>query len=295
MDKTIAFIGVGIMGRGLVKNLKKTGANLRIFARKVSKIQDLKDEKTNIFSEIKETVQNADYIIFCLTEDSIVEKAFMEVVSEPYHAIILDFGTSSPGLTEKMHTESSKRGFRFIDSPMTGSKIAADKGEILFMVGASAEDFQNCNFIWEACGKKIIHCGDVGNGQLMKITLNMMQAGLAQVYMEGLILGKKLGLDLDVLHEIVTNSAARSGLSDFKVACILNQDYSTNFSLKNMNKDLNHSLRIAMTHNVSLPLIHSLKSIYDSGMSQNLGEEDFISLFKVNEKMNGLGNTVISN
>ncbi len=288
MNKTIAFIGVGIMGRGLVKNLKKTGAELKIYARSSSKIQDLEDSNTKIYSDIKETVQNADFIILCLTEDHIVDKAFMEIMSEPMHATILDFGTSSPGLTTKMHTESLKRGFRFIDSPMTGSKIAADKGEILFMVGASQEDFQDCNFIWEACGKKIIHCGDVGNGQLMKITLNMMQAGLAQVYMEGLVLGKKLGLDMSVLYEIITNSAARSGLSDFKINCILNKDYSTNFSLKNMNKDLNHSLRIAMSHNVSLPLIHSLKSVYDSGMSQNLGEEDFISLFKVNEKMNGI-------
>jgi 3-hydroxyisobutyrate dehydrogenase len=288
MDKKIAFIGVGIMGRGLVKNLKKTGASLQIFARNPSKIQELQDANTTIYSEIKDAVQNADFIILCLTEDHIVEKSFMEVMAEPTHATILDFGTSSPGLTAKMHNESIKRGFRFVDSPMTGSKIAADKGEILFMVGASQEDFQDCNFIWEACGKKVIHCGDVGNGQLMKITLNMMQAGLAQVYMEGLILGKKLGLDLGILHEIVTNSAARSGISDFKVNCILNNDYSTNFSLKNMNKDLNHSLHIAMSNNVSLPLIHSLKSIYDSGMSQNLDEEDFISLFKVNLKMNGL-------
>lgn len=288
MNRTIAFIGVGIMGRGLVKNLKKTDAKLRIYSRNISKIQDLQDENTMIFSDIKEAVFGADFIILCLTEDNIVEAAFNEIVSEPYHATILDFGTSSPGLTEKMRNECLKRGFRFIDSPMTGSKIAADKGEILFMVGASSEDFQNSKFIWEACGKKIIHCGDVGKGQLMKISLNMMQAGLAQVYMEGFILGKKLGLDLGVLHEIVTHSAARSGISDFKVNCILNKDYSTNFSLKNMNKDLNHSLRIAMANNVSLPLIHSLKSIYDSGMSQNLGEEDFVSLFKINEKMNGL-------
>jgi len=288
MNKTIAFIGVGIMGRGLVKNLKKLDAKLQIYTRNISKIQDLRDEKTNIFADVKEAVQDADFIILCLTEDPIVKDTFFEIISEPYHATILDFGTTSPELTDIMHHECSKRGFRFVDSPMTGSKIAADKGEILFMVGASNEDFQNCKFIWEACGKKTIHCGDVGKGQLMKISLNMMQAGLAQVYMEGFILGKKLGLDLGVLHEIVTHSAARSGISDFKVNCILNKDYSTNFSLKNMNKDLNHSLRIAMSHNVSLPLIHSLKSIYDSGMSQELGEEDFISLFKVNEKMNGI-------
>ena len=286
--KTIAFIGVGIMGRGLVKNLKKTNLNLRIYARNISKIQDLHDEKTNVFTTINEAVLGADFIILCLTEDSIVEKAFFEVVSEPYHATILDFGTSSPGLTEKMHYESLKRGFRFIDSPMTGSKMAADKGEILFMVGANKEDYKNAEFIWDSCGKKTIHCGEVGKGQLMKISLNMMQAGLTQVYMEGLIFGKKLGLDLNILQEIITNSAARSGISDFKVNCILNKDYSTNFSLKNMNKDLNHSLRIAMSHNVSLPLISSLKSIYDSGISQNLGEEDFISLFKINEKPNGL-------
>lgn len=288
MNKTIAFIGVGIMGRGLVKNLKKTNTKLKIYARKQSKIEFLKDTNTEIFPTIADTVKDADFIILCLTEDEVVEKAFFEAVAEPQKAIVLDFGTSSPKLTEKMQYESKKRGFRFIDSPMTGSKLAADKGEILFMVGASQEDFQACNFIWEACGKKVIHCGDVGNGQLMKITLNMIQAGLAQVYMEGLILGKKLSLDLGVLHEIITNSAARSGISDFKVNCILNDDYSTHFSLKNMNKDLNHALRIATENNVSLPIIHSVKSIYDAGMSHNQGEEDFISLFKINKQINNI-------
>lgn len=288
MNKTIAFIGVGIMGSGLVKNLKKTDARLKIFARNQSKIEFLKDERTEIYSNISETVVDADFIILCLTEDTVVEKAFMEAIAEPKKAIVLDFGTSSPRLTEKMSHECSKRGFRFVDSPMTGSKMAADKGEILFMVGASQEDFQTCNFIWEACGKKVIHCGDVGNGQLMKITLNMMQAGLAQVYMEGLVLGKKLGLDLGVLHEIITNSAARSGISDFKVNCILNDDYSTHFSLKNMNKDLNHAIRIAMENNASLPITHAVKAIYDIGMSSHQGEEDFISLFKINEKLNGI-------
>ncbi len=141
MNKTIAFIGVGIMGRGLVKNLKKTGAKLQIYARNTSKIQDLQDETTKVFTEIKEAVLGSDYIILCLTEDRIVEDAFAEIVSEPYHAIILDFGTTSPDLTEKMHHESVKRGFRFLDSPMTGSKIAAE----LYDLNIIAPEIQTVN------------------------------------------------------------------------------------------------------------------------------------------------------
>lgn len=286
----IAFIGVGIMGGGIVKNLqKKTNSTLHLFARNLSKISHFKNENTFLFSNIKEAVKNTDITILCLTEDYLVEDAFFQSgILEYSNNLILDFGTTSPILTKKMSEAAKQKGIKFFDSPMTGSKLAAESGEILFMIGANKSDCESFQFILDVAGKKTIYCEEVIKGQEMKIVLNMIQAGLMQVYMEGIVLSKKLGLETETLKEIISNSAAKSGLSEFKLNTISKKDYSANFSLKNMNKDLNHALSLANETKSSLPLISSLKFIYNSGMNHNLGEEDFSALFKINQELNGL-------
>jgi 3-hydroxyisobutyrate dehydrogenase len=104
--------------------------------------------------------------------------------------------------------------------------------------------------------------------------------------MEGLILAENIGVDKNILSEVISNSAAKSGISDFKLRYILENDYSTHFSLKNMNKDLNHALLLANKTNTTLPLAFTLKSVYNSGLSLSLGDEDFCSLIKVNYNYN---------
>ncbi len=287
MNRNIAFIGVGIMGLGLVKNLKNKEVQLHLYSRDIKKIKALEDGNTKIFDSVSATIKDSNIIILCLTEDAIVEDIFFnQGILKHSNTLILDFGTTSPKLTKKMHKAASEKGIRFFDCPMTGSKIAADSGEIVFMFGGTENEAKDIQFILDACGKKTFFCGEVGKGQEMKIALNMVQAGLMQVYMEGLTLANKLGLDPKLFQELISNSAAKSGISEFKLNYILNQDYSTNFSLKNMNKDLNHALDLMNKTNAALPLTSTLKSIYNAGMSANLGEEDFCSLFKINEKLN---------
>jgi 3-hydroxyisobutyrate dehydrogenase len=285
---TIAFIGVGIMGKGIVNNLKKTKSRLKLYARNPNKIKDLEDVNTKVCNSILEAVQSADFVILCLTEDHTVRHAVFQIkLFENFSGILLDFGTTSPELTEEIHLAATSHKIPFLDSPMTGSKKAAASGEIIYMVGyEKEEDFRKCQFIWESTGKKIIPCGKVGNGQKTKIALNLVQAGVLQMYMEGLVLAKKLGISPEVYYETITNSAARSGISDFKLDCILKENFETNFSLKNMNKDVNHALNLSNQQKVSLPLSYALKSVYNSGMSAGLGEYDFCSLIRINEKMN---------
>lgn len=287
----ISFIGVGIMGRGILKNLKKTNSTLQLYARNQNKIEDLKDERTYIFSDIKEAVKDTDITILCLTEDEIVYDAFYNKgILEYSNHLILDFGTTSPKLTRLMQENSKSKNVKFFDCPMTGSKLAAENGEIVFMLGGTKSDSENFQFILDVCGKKTIYCNEVGKGQEMKIVLNMIQAGLMQIYMEGMILSKKLNLDTEIIKEIISNSAAKSGISEFKLNSISKKDYSPNFSLKNMNKDLNHALNLANETKSSLVLSSSLKSIYNSGITNGFSEEDFSSLYKINEILNDIKN-----
>lgn len=287
-DQTIALIGVGIMGRGIAKNLQKTGSKINLYTRSPSKIKELENEKTKICNSIGEAVKDCSVVILCLTEDWVIRRAFFEENIPKYKpGYIIDFGTTSPNLTLEMYTKCKTEEIVFMDSPMTGSKNAAETGQIVFMVGSEKGEYiERCQFIFNACGKKVIQCGDVGSGQKAKIALNMVQAGLLQIYMEGMMIAEKSGVKKEVFFDVIANSGARSGIGDFKLDAIIKRDFSTHFSLKNMNKDLNHALKLAMDSHTSLPLSFSLKHIYDMGLTRGLEDEDFCSLIQINEMFN---------
>jgi 3-hydroxyisobutyrate dehydrogenase len=282
----IGIIGVGIMGRGIVKNLQKNNIPLTLFSRDISKISDLESQNTVSYNSIEPLIDVCSHIIFCLTDDKVVLEYYNKI-KDNFHGYILDFGTTSPELTQFMNFDFRGRGNIFLDSPMTGSKIASETGNIIYMVGyEKEEELENCKFIWDSTGKKVIPCKGVGNGQKVKICLNMVQAQILQSYMEGMVLSEKLGVPENIFLEVIENSAAKSGISDFKLNYIKEKNFIPNFSLKNMNKDLNHAIDLILEMNLSLPQAMSLKTIYSQGVTSNLGEEDFSSLIKINRANN---------
>jgi 3-hydroxyisobutyrate dehydrogenase len=294
-SKKIAMIGTGIMGSGLAANLLKAGHGVHLYMRNPSKIHHLAKEELEIlkgpratlYDNVRDAAKGVDLVVLCLTEDEIVKKAFFtEGVLESGADHIIDTGTTSPALTLQMLFAAKEKGIHFLDAPMTGSKLAARSGQILFMVGGEKEQIDDLAYFFEPCGQKYIHCGIVSNGQRAKIALNMIQAGLFQVYLEGFQLAKKDKIPSSVFMEIVNQSAASSPLLNFKLGNVLRENYEAHFALKNMNKDIHHAMQRADELNVSLPLCSELESIYAEGMKLGFGEEDFASLAKVSEKRN---------
>jgi 3-hydroxyisobutyrate dehydrogenase len=293
--KNIAILGSGIMGEGLAINLLKAGHTVRLFVRSIKLWKDLPKDLQEVLNSkncsqhlsLRESIFGSELIVLCLTEDEIVEQIFFNPdLLKANPKWIIDTGTTSPELTMKMYESCNQRGIQFLDSPMTGSKMAARNGQILFMVGADEVQIKELQFFFEACGKKTIHCGSIGSGQGAKIALNMIQAGLFQIYIEGFILAEKEGIDPKIFLDIIENSAAASPLLSFKLNSVLNQDYSAHFALKNMNKDLNHAMKRSREHHIVLPVASQLKPIYEAGILAGFEEEDFSSLAKVNQLWN---------
>ncbi len=285
--KTVAMVGTGIMGRGMAMNLKKNGVRLRLFSRSPDKLADLRDENCSIFTSISEAANGSDLTVICLTEDEVVRMAFFESeLLEARPGAIIDTGTTSPELTLEMADDATSASIPFLDAPMTGSKLAAAAGQILFMVGGDASLIENFRFFFDACGKNVIHCGPVSSGQRAKIALNMVQAGLFQIYLEGFHLAVRDGVSADTLMEILSQSAAASPLLDFKMGCVLKRDFEPHFALRNMNKDMNHAMQRAQQLHTAIPLSSTLKSFYDAGMAAGHGEEDFCSLARIMEALN---------
>jgi 3-hydroxyisobutyrate dehydrogenase len=118
--------------------------------------------------------------------------------------------------------------------------------------------------------------------------LNMMQAGIFQIYLEGFSLASKSGIKENIIFQVIENSAAKSGISGFKLPRVLEENFETHFSLKNMYKDLKHALRLALDRAANVPLSFALHTIYAKGMEEGLGEKDFCSLAKINKQLNGI-------
>lgn len=280
---TIALIGTGIMGRGIAGNLKKRGHTLRLYSRRPSRLEDLRDEKTLLFSSAPDCVSGAELTVLCLTSDDVLRGVVLSAeFLDRVQGTVVDVGTTSPELTMEMHRAFSERGLRFLDAPMTGSKNAARDGQILFMVGGSDEDVAAAGPLFEACGKNVIRCGRVGDGQRAKIALNMVQAGTLSVLLEGFHLADRLGISPGIFKDIIDQSAARSGISDFKMPFVLSRNFETHFSLKNMNKDLNHALHLAMQTRTELPVSFAVKQLFDHAMNLGHAEDDFSSISRFN-------------
>ena len=295
--ESFCILGAGVMGRGLAKNLHNAGAVVQVYARNLTSVQDLTDEGIGASSDPLEAARTSSAIVLCLTTDEVVRQVFLDSgvldnlgsrsrVGEKI--TVIDTGTTSPELTAQLALLCKEAGLAFLDAPMTGSKNAAAAGEILFMVGGPDPVIDSQKFFFDACGRSVIRCGPTGSGQKVKIALNLTQASMLQALTEGLMLSRKLGVEPAVYEDVIRNSAARCGLSDFKLGCILRGDFEEHFALKNMNKDVNHAMRLARDHNVSLPLAFSLKSIYEAGMNMGYSEDDFCGLARVNETLNGL-------
>lgn len=279
MHKTIAIIGTGIMGRGMATNLAKNGHVVRVYARDPRKIQDLEAAYPNIQThrKISEATQGSDVTILCLTTDPSVEEAFREIRDTQ---VILDTGTTSLELTEKMYNESKGNGIRFFDCPMTGSKLAAEAGEILFMLGGTSDEANDFQFFLDICGKKTIFCGGIGGGQKVKFSLNMVQAGIYEVLLEGMKLAEGLGVDPKIYNDVIDNSAAKSGVSQVKLKRAIEGNFETHFALRNMYKDILHARNSAHKLGLNLPLCENLEAVYKRGMDAGFGEEDFLSIAK---------------
>ncbi|MDF3820489.1 NAD(P)-dependent oxidoreductase [Leptospira sp. 96542] len=286
--KQVSVIGGGIMGSGMAFRLLEAGHTVSLFVRNKERFYESNfnihkyknSPKLSVVSNILETFWSADLTILCLTTDDVVESAFTQVLNTNPN-IILDTGTTSPDLTLKLNKIASDKNIIFADSPMTGSKTAANEGQILFMLGGDAKLRNTLDFFFDVCGKSVVLCGSISLGQKAKIALNLIQAGLLQVYMEGFYLAETSGISFEIFQLIVQNSAAASPLSNFKMDQIHKQDFSPHFALKNMFKDIQHAEREIKNHSLDLPMSALLKSIYEEGINKQLGNEDFSSLIKV--------------
>ena len=288
--KAIGFIGIGTMGRGMVSNLLKNDFQVIGFTRTKSKIE-ISDKNFYMAHSSNEVSKKSDIVITCLPSDDAINqlifssKGFLDSMK---NKILVDCGTTSVETTQKIADACKKLGVDFLDAPMTGSKIAAESGKILFMVGGSQKILESCNEIFMAMGYKIIRCGENTSGQRAKIALNITQAMVLESYIEGIAIGLKNNLPLTSLLEIFENSGAKNNASTVKMPKIIKRDFEPHFKLELMNKDVGFAANEMKKLKLNLPLASQMQKIYKEAMKNGWGEEDFSCVAKLIEEKSGV-------
>lgn len=286
----IAFLGLGIMGRPMAANLVKAGHNVTVWNRTVGKSVD----GARTASTPAEAANGAEVVWICVSDTKAVEQVLfgpegVETVLTP-GMIVADSSTIAPASTLEFADRVRAKGADFVDAPVTGSKIGAEAGQLIFIVGGREETVQQLQPLFQAMGKQYIRVGETGKGEAAKIAMNMMIAHIYEGFAEALTLSRKLGVPPEKMVELIQASMIRSGVTDYKAPFVLKKDYSPNFPLRLMLKDIRLMLEAGARSGVKLPGTEVVERIYAQAADAGMKDLDYAATLKLIEQMAGIEN-----
>ncbi len=291
-NKKIGFIGLGTMGHGMVQNLLKNNFFVNGYNRTKAKAQDIKDKNFIILNAPSQVTKESDVIITCVANDEAIKDVlfskngvFEEITEEK---ILIDCSTTSIEMTSKISEKCKKMNVKFLDAPITGSKMGAESGRLLFMAGGNKKKLEECMQIFNAMGTKTVYCGENTYGQRAKIALNLSQALVLQGYLEGMMLGVKNGVPLQSMLEIFDNSGAKSNVSSVKMPKIMKRDFEPHFKLGLMNKDITFAVHEMKKLGLEFELTKSIGKIFQKAMKKGLENDDIAGIVKLLEEDAGI-------
>ncbi|HEX9653376.1 MAG TPA: NAD(P)-dependent oxidoreductase [bacterium] len=290
----VGFVGLGIMGRPMTLNLVKAGFTIAVWNRTSGKTSELKEAGAKVTATLASLAAGSDLIITMVNDTPDVEEVIFGGEGllnglSPGKTVI-DMSTISPKATEDFAVRLQKLGCEMLDAPVSGGDIGARNASLTIMVGGKQNVFENCKPIFKAVGKNIFYCGGHGNGQRCKM-VNQVLCGLHAVALsEAFILAEKVGLDLDVMHQVVSSGAAGSwALSNYGPR-VLSGDFAPGFKLKLQQKDLRIAVETAKSLGNDFKGIELAFQLYNEAVKQGWGDFGSHALIKLYQEKSGRKN-----
>jgi 3-hydroxyisobutyrate dehydrogenase/2-hydroxy-3-oxopropionate reductase len=284
----VAFLGLGIMGQSMATNLVKAGHEVTVWNRTPGK----QVEGARVAATPAEGVQGVEVVWMAVSDTAAVESVlFGPDGVEPSLTdgmIVVDSSTISPSATRKFAEWVARKGAQYVDSPMTGSKAGAEAGTLLFIVGGDEATIERLKPLYAAMGKKIFRMGEVGKGQSAKLAMNLQIALIYEGFAEGLTLAAKLGVDAEKLIPLVNASMVKSGVVEYKAPFVLARDFSANFPLRLMRKDIRLALDAAKEVRAKLPALETVEEVYDLAIEDGHADLDYAATLLLLEKWAGV-------
>ena len=284
----IAFLGLGIMGKPMAQNLVKAGHELRVWNRTPGKSVG----GAHSAATPKEAAKDAEVVWVCVSDTAAVEHVLLGrdgvIESLKPSMIVVDSSTILPAASLRFADRVRAKGGDFVDAPMTGSKVGAESGQLIFIVGARQETFNKLQPLFSAMGKSAVRVGENGKGLAAKLSMNLMIALTFEGFAEALVLAKKQGVDLEPLMSLINQSMVRSGVVDYKAPFVLSRDFTANFPMKLMHKDINLMLEAARQNGVKLPALETVEKVYEKSTKEGRSDLDYAATLVTLERAAGV-------
>lgn len=290
MTERVGFIGLGIMGAPMSKNLIKAGYPLTVYNRsKRSAVDELVSLGATAEMSPKEVAQKSDVVITIVTDSPDVDAVILGpngvIEGARSGMTVIDMSTISPKVTRNIAAKLAEKGVDMLDAPVSGGDKGAIAGTLSIMVGGKKEVFDKYLPIFEAMGKKIVHVGDHGMGQTVKLC-NQIVGGLNILSMcEGLIFGAKMGVDLEKMLEAVGAGAAGSWMISNLAPRVLKRDFEPGFMIDLQQKDLRIALSMAEELNIPLPATSLVHQLFAAIQADGRGSKGTQALINALEKL----------
>ncbi|MFD0714778.1 NAD(P)-dependent oxidoreductase [Paenibacillus sp. GCM10027626] len=278
----IGFIGLGTMGEPMAANLLRKGFEVTVYNRTPSKADALVQLGAVIAPSVAEVARSANFIITMISNDQAIREIYygdeglLEALSAG--AIIADSSTISPDLARQLAIDAADKSAYFLDAPVTGSKPAAESGTLVFMVGGDSDVLKQVEAPLLAMGRKIIHMGPNGSGATAKLAHNTIVGINTAALIEGLSIASSGGIDAAAFLELVNSGGAASKMAELKAPKLLERDFSVQFSLELMLKDLRLSSHLSDQLGTPAPLLGAAKSLFQAADAKGFGPLDLSAL-----------------
>ncbi len=297
MDKArIGFVGIGLMGHGIAKNLVTKGHSLAVRVNRNRKpLEDLLAAGAKEVATNADVARDADVVILCVTgapqvEEIVNGKDGIATVARK-GLIVVDTSTSEPATTTKMREQLAAKGVRFVDAPLARTPVEAEQGRLNIMVGADDATFGELQPVLAAFCENIIHAGPPGHGIALKLINNFIAMSIATATAEALAAAAKSGLSIKKLHEVVSAGAVNSGIFQMIAGKIIegNGDLTgLKFTLVNAMKDLRYYTHFAESLPVSAIIGEAVHQTLVNANLLGFGDKYVASLVEAQEKLNGV-------
>jgi 3-hydroxyisobutyrate dehydrogenase-like beta-hydroxyacid dehydrogenase len=288
----IGFIGIGMMGHGMARNLLAKGHALSFLVnRNRSNIADLVKLGAKELKTPAEIARDSDVVILCVTGTPQVEANVFGGLLEGARKgqIVIDCSTSQPDSTDRIRAEFEKKGARFVDAPLARTPQHAEEGKLNCMVGADAATFAEVKPVLEKFCENILHVGAPGAGHRIKLVYNFVAMGHAAVTCEALAACARTGIDLDVFYQLVTAGGANSAMFQMVVPKALKGDFTgLQFTLANAKKDIGYYQSMLANAPLAGTMGAALHQALVQANALGLGDKYIPSLIEAHEKLNGI-------
>ncbi len=283
MTTTVAFIGLGAMGAEMATNLRNAGFALRVYNRSATRATAFAQGGGQACATPAEAVRGASFVVSMVADDGATRDVMLGadgiVANAAPGSVIIDSSTNTPAMAREVQAAAAARGLAYLDAPVSGSIAQARGRELVFMIGGDTAAMASAQPLFAAMGRMTRHMGGPGAGATIKLVNNMLSGTTSAAIAEAMMVAEAAGLDPAATREILGEGAAGSRLMKTKIPKMQDRDFSPQFQLELMEKDLRYFLSLAQEMDRPAPIASMVRSQYQAARRASLGKLDVAAIF----------------